>query len=298
MKKLKVVLDLSSQEMETFSGLNFKLYPGHNFQLLIVLILRDNYISNLSSMNLRKLAVLTDLDLAYNKLKGRLPSNVFPLSLERLDITGNDFDNLSGLINCTKLKTLNASQNKIKLISTYPISLTNLDLSYNLIMNITDLRVLSLSPGITVLNVIGNPVSNNTLCRVTVCTALPKLLSLDEYIIPGRGTAKKNTNTTSRRSSDLLSIDDRSIASKNLMKTDAVRTKVLGIKKSDPPTPVSSQKNDTVRTKDVGIKKSDPPTPVGSQKNDSVRTRDVGIKKSDPPTPVGLQKTIQLVLKF
>ena len=235
LKTTKIVLNLSSQELETFSGLNFKLYPTHNFQLLKVLILRDNYISSLNNMNLRKLIVLTDLDLSYNKLTGKIPLNIFPSSLERLDLTGNKLDNVNGLINCTKLTSLNVSQNSIKVISAYPKSVTTLDLSYNLIMNIIDLRVLSLTPGITTLNIIGNPVSNNSLSRVTVCSVLPKLLSLDDYIIPGRTVRKKSVG---RRSSDFYSInDDRSVISniskKSQTKSDLNRSNTNNIKKKE-----------------------------------------------------------------
>lgn len=188
-------LDLTSKKLETFNALNFRLYPENNFSYLKILILEDNCISNFEGMNLTRLAVLTDLDLSYNCFSGIIPDGVFPVSLERLDISHNSIEKLNGLFNCSELHTLNASHNKIKYMSAYPHTLHTLDISNNHISNIVDLRLLSHTPSITTLTLTLNPVSSKPLYRPTVCSVLPLLKTLDDISTPAHNVRKRSVGT-------------------------------------------------------------------------------------------------------
>ena len=197
------VLDLTERNLDSFSPVCYSLYPKHNFENLKVLILRDNKIIDLLSLELANLGNLTDLDLAFNKLSGAIPRGVFPQTLERLDLSGNDVTDVCNLSYYTNLLVLNVSNNCLKDIAVYPCNLTELDISLNLISNVIDLRILALSPSIKVLHIVGNPVVDNSKqCKVTVCSVLPRLMMLDDMIIPSRNARLKNGSYSTQSSKD------------------------------------------------------------------------------------------------
>ena len=197
------VLDLTESGIETFHPSMNSIYPRHNFDFLRVLVLRDNLISDLMAMQLISLRSLTDLDMAYNRITGCVPRGVFPPSLERLDLTGNDITDITYLNHCPYLLVLNVSNNCIKDISVYPPNLTELDISDNLIANVIDLRMLSLSSSIKVLRLAGNPVTvTSSQCKVTVCSVLPRLVMLDEAVIPSRNARLQNGTASMQSTKD------------------------------------------------------------------------------------------------
>jgi hypothetical protein len=207
-REASLLLDLTDHKLETFSALNYHLYPKTKLHLLRVLILRRNHISDLTIMSLRELHCLTDLDLGNNALKGAVPRRVFPDSLQRLDLSGNDLDDLSGLISCVNLLSLNVGNNCLKVISGLPPKLEALDFSYNMLSSVIPLRLLSLSPSIILLRMVGNPVveiASFSLCRVTVCSVLPNLQQLDDDYIPGRHVRSKSAVHTRKGQNGTLS---------------------------------------------------------------------------------------------
>lgn len=190
-KKDACLLNLSNIQLELFDGLRYEIYPKTNFQLLCVLILRNNLLSDFYGLNVLKLNNLTDLDLAHNAFIGSIPyeKKIFPKSLLRLDLSGNGLDNINVLINNVNLLKLNVSYNCLKNLSALPNSLIELDISYNLISTIIPLRLLSLTPSICVLHINGNSIVNTysfSKCKVIVCSVLLNLQQLDSVLIPRR----------------------------------------------------------------------------------------------------------------
>jgi hypothetical protein len=187
------ILDLSykmdepdSEELEVFSCLNDQLLPKCGFQLLRVLILRNNRLSSLANMHLAEMPFLTDLDLAHNSLTGTVPIGSFPPTLQRLDLSGNYLDGIAGLICCLSLLSLDVSSNSLRSISALPPRLKELDVSHNKLTSLTNLRLLSLSPSIISLNIAGNPAAvPYAPFRATVCSLLLKLEKLDGVYLPG-----------------------------------------------------------------------------------------------------------------
>jgi hypothetical protein len=211
------ILDLSykmdepdSEELEVFSCLNDQLLPKCGFQLLRVLILRNNRLSSLASMHLAEMPFLTDLDLAHNSLTGTVPIGSFPPTLQRLDLSGNYLDGIAGLICCLSLLSLDVSSNSLRSISALPPRLKELDVSHNKLTSLTNLRLLSLSPSIISLNIAGNPAAEPYApFRATVCSLLLKLEKLDGVYLPGkkfknnRSPAKKIPETEFHRKGGL-----------------------------------------------------------------------------------------------
>lgn len=195
LEKNSVILDLSGHKLEAFNASFYHLYPKNKLNLVVALILRNNMLTSVSSMHLTEMPCLTDLDLGHNRLTGSIPPKCFPKSLERLDISGNSFDDLSGLIDCPNLQCVNASYNHLKNISSLPSKVKDLDISYNLLSNVMHLRLLSFSPSITSLRIIGNPIlSTNEFCRVIVSSVLPNVEFLDDVAMPGNSIRKKSTS--------------------------------------------------------------------------------------------------------
>jgi hypothetical protein len=211
------ILDLSykmdepdSEELEVFSCLNDQLLPKCGFQLLRVLILRNNRLSSLANMHLAEMPFLTDLDLAHNSLTGTVPIGSFPPTLQRLDLSGNYLDGIAGLICCLSLLSLDVSSNSLRSISALPPRLKELDVSHNKLTSLTNLRLLSLSPSIISLNIAGNPAAEPYApFRATVCSLLLKLEKLDGVYLPGkkfknnRSPAKKIPETEVHRKGGL-----------------------------------------------------------------------------------------------
>lgn len=195
------VLDLSykmdepdGEELTSFSSLNNQLLPKCGFQLLRILILRNNRLTNLLEMHLNEMSCLTDIDLAQNHLMGTVPIGVFPSTLQRLDLSGNYLEGIAGLICCLSLLRLDVSSNSLRAISALPPRLEELDISHNKLSSINNLRLLSMSPAITSLNVAGNAaVEPYAPFRVIVCSLLQKLEKLDGVLLPGH-KMKKHKN--------------------------------------------------------------------------------------------------------
>ena len=148
---------------------------------------------DLPGLYLSVLPALTDLDLAFNAFQGNITTNCLPKTLERLDVSGNVFDRMDGLVDCPSLLKLNASRNVIRVISHLPPKLVDLDISYNQLCSVINLRLLSLCPSITAVRVEGNPLSaNQQLCRVTVLSVLPNCQYLDGAMVAGRRSGRAN----------------------------------------------------------------------------------------------------------
>ena len=186
------LLDLKDQHLTVFDAAMYHLYPMNKLSLVCVLILRNNELTDLKAMRLKEMTCLTDLDLAHNLFVGSIPPNVFPKNIERLDLSNNGFDNFTALVTCVNLRSVNLSNNKLKNIAALPTQVDDLDLSWNLIHSPLQLRLLSLSPSIKTLRIVGNPIGNSSsICRVIVCSVLPSMQQLDDIVIPGCGVRKK-----------------------------------------------------------------------------------------------------------
>jgi hypothetical protein len=188
------LLDLTDRHLTTFDASLHHLYPRSKLNLICVLILRNNQLSDLPSMRLKEMVCVTDLDLAYNGFTGAVPHSAFPRNLERLDLEGNGFDDFSGLVTCSNLRSINISHNRIKNIAALPSKVVDLDISHNQLNSPLHLRLLSLTPSIKTLRICGNPIVEATaFCRVIVCSVLPNILQLDDVYIPGCGVRRKHS---------------------------------------------------------------------------------------------------------
>ena len=222
------LLDISSSNLNCFDATLYHLYPMNDFTLLCVLILRNNQLSNITEMNLTEMSHLTDLDLSYNLFSGSLPSNCFPQSIERLDLSNNQFDNLSRLIGYNSLLNINISYNKLKTIPMFPSQINILDLSYNLLSSAIHLRLLSFSPSIIKLYIIGNPiVSTSSLCKTIIVSVLPNIKQIDGINLPRKNNTKilKNYNDKNDKNRNInQNKANESIVRKVQVKADEVRT--------------------------------------------------------------------------
>ena len=199
LEKNDVSLDLSNKKLDTFNASFYHLYPKNRLNLLVVLILRNNMLTSISAMHLTEMHCLTDLDLGHNRLAGAVPHKSLPRTLERLDLSHNSLDDLSGLIDCPNLQCVNASYNNLKAVSALPARVKDLDISFNLLSSVIHLRLLSFSPSIVSLRIVGNPiVSTSSFCRVIVSSVLPNVETLDDVAMPGNSIRKKSHITDPR----------------------------------------------------------------------------------------------------
>jgi hypothetical protein len=186
------LLDLTDRHLVEFDASLQHVYPKSKLSMICVLILRGNELTDLKAMRLNLMVSLTDLDLAHNLFFGCIPPGTFPRNIERLDLSNNSFDDFSGLVTCTTLRSVNISHNCLKSITALPSKLEDLDISYNLLSTPLHLRLLSLSPSIRTLRIIGNPIVDaSAFCRVIVCSVLPDIRQLDDVLIPGCGVRRK-----------------------------------------------------------------------------------------------------------
>lgn len=186
------LLDLTDRHLIEFDASLQHVYPKSKLSMICVLILRGNELTDLKAMRLNLMVSLTDLDLAQNLFFGAVPPGSFPRNIERLDLSNNSFDDFSGLVTCSTLRTVNISHNRLKSIAALPSKLEDLDISYNMLSSPLELRLLSLSPSIRTLRIIGNPIVDaSAFCRVIVCSVLPNIQQLDDIIIPGCGVRRK-----------------------------------------------------------------------------------------------------------
>ena len=206
------ILDLSfqiddddSKEIESFSSLDYKPLPKCDYQMIRVLILRNNRLTSLANMHLTEMSCLTDLDLGYNSISGSIPVGVFPPCLQRLDLSGNYIDGIEGLICCLSLQSLDVSVNSLRAISTLPPRLLELDISHNNLTSLNNLRLLSMSPNMISLNIVGNPaVEPYAKFRGTVCPLLLKLEKLDGVLLPGYKLRKNRATGTKAAEQELI----------------------------------------------------------------------------------------------
>lgn len=191
-KRNDFLLDLTDRHLVDFDASLHHVYPKSKLSMICVLILRGNELTDLKAMRLNLMVSLTDLDLAHNLFFGGIPAGSFPRNIERLDLSSNSFDDFSGLVTCTTLRSVNISHNCLKSITALPSKLEDLDISYNLLSTPLHLRLLSLSPSIRTLRIIGNPIVDaSAFCRVIVCSVLPNIQQLDDVLIPGCGVRRK-----------------------------------------------------------------------------------------------------------
>ena len=197
--------DDESKEIESFSCLDYKLLPKCDYQMIRVLILRNNRLTSLANMHLTEMSCLTDLDLGYNSISGSIPVGVFPPCLQRLDLSGNYIDGIEGLICCLSLQSLDVSVNSLRAISTLPPRLLELDISHNNLTSLNNLRLLSMSPNMISLNIVGNPaVEPYAKFRGTVCPLLLKLEKLDGVLLPGYKLRKNRATGTKATEQELI----------------------------------------------------------------------------------------------
>ena len=197
--------DDDSKEIESFSCLDYKLLPKCDYQMIRVLILRNNRLTSLANMHLTEMSCLTDLDLGYNSISGSIPVGVFPPCLQRLDLSGNYIDGIEGLICCLSLQSLDVSVNSLRAISTLPPRLLELDISHNNLTSLNNLRLLSMSPNMISLNIVGNPaVEPYAKFRGTVCPLLLKLEKLDGVLLPGYKLRKNRATGTKAAEQELI----------------------------------------------------------------------------------------------
>jgi hypothetical protein len=179
----------------------YSLVSNSCFGNIKVLSLRHNKFDSLETLNLSILLHLTDLDLAYNELKGILPLNVIPPSIVRLDISHNFVTSIEHLLTCIHIRTLNISNNFLKKLRGIHPSLEHLDASDNQLSDPLSLRYLSIFPNLVAIGIAGNPIiSTNIDWRINIASYCPKLLEIDGKLragskVRGKGYLKKNLNS-------------------------------------------------------------------------------------------------------
>mmetsp|Transcript_19288 Transcript_19288/g.20903 ORF Transcript_19288/g.20903 Transcript_19288/m.20903 type:complete len:1541 (+) Transcript_19288:262-4884(+) len=173
------VLELPNRNLAI---VRFSEYLSPNrFRMLKVLILRNNRISTLNSLQLFQLLPnVTDLDLAYNELQHRILDIDLPRRIQRLDLSYNQLTDISGIMSCAELRELNVSHNQIKALYGLPVKLVRLDISYNRIHTVASLRSLSICVSLSSITVKNNPVVI-TLPNVKVFlrSVMPNLQEID-----------------------------------------------------------------------------------------------------------------------
>ena len=176
-------------------------------------------------MNLTEMSYLTDLDLSHNLFSGFLPSNCFPQSIKRLDLNNNHFDDVNGLIIYKSLLNLNISHNKLKIMTILPCNIQYLDMSYNLISSAIHLRLLSFSPSIKKLFIIGNPiVSTSSLCKTIIVSVLPNVEQIDDIILPRKNKNKLLSNKKDNNQNNNEQKKNNIIIRKIQVKADEMRS--------------------------------------------------------------------------
>lgn len=153
------VLDLSSRDLMEAEFVSneeaAELAPS-----VSVLILRDNRLSNLAALTLPfQFPAVQELDLGFNCMSGRLSMHMLPRTLLKLDLSHNGISDFSGVMVCANLKELNLGHNCIETIHALPRTLERLNLEHNYIWSKVCLRLLTLTPHLTSLSLIGNPVT-------------------------------------------------------------------------------------------------------------------------------------------
>lgn len=152
------LLNLSNLGLDALVVPQIALTPPMALASIVSLNISSNSLSDYSGIDLSSLKHLQELDASWNKFRGPLPSKFVPASVVKLDMSYNELTDLTALLTCTELHTLNVNHNHVKKLAGLPSALDTLDISHNLISSLFALRLLSLSSKITDLRVEGNPV--------------------------------------------------------------------------------------------------------------------------------------------
>lgn len=178
----------------TDTNINFEKYlSSDQFEKVRVLILKDNFFTDLELLKLRDyFPKLREIDLARNYLTGELTTKVFTSKLRKLDLSRNQLSNIKGLIYCKKLEELNISHNRIRFLDPLPSSLTSLDISCNWIDSATTFRSLSRDHRLQYLDISGNNIAVVKNIEWTIKTLVPGLLKCT--IVYDRMLVKRRTS--------------------------------------------------------------------------------------------------------
>ena len=123
------------------------------------------------------------LDISTNKLSTLTGKGFKSLrSLVHLDVSNNALTSLEGLEYCQSLETINASYNSIQFVdglTSLHYKLLEIDISYNQIESMQNLRSLCMCSSLQTLHVRGNPVSFDRSMRHLILHMLPNVRLLD-----------------------------------------------------------------------------------------------------------------------
>lgn len=177
-------LDLNNQGV---ADLNIaEIFPESQLSAIQILILRQNSISKPESMGIMELSHLTNLDLSMNNIEGKFIENCLPHSLVNLDLSYNVLTDISGILCCINLKTLNVSNNRLKKIIGLPPLMEKVNLSDNQLTSPVTLRVISACPKIWAVGIAGNPLLNKIAdWRAQLVSLCPKVIEIDGVLRPG-----------------------------------------------------------------------------------------------------------------
>jgi hypothetical protein len=182
------VLDLNNKNLP-FIRFSQYLPSQAYFSALKILILRNNRLSNLSSLELfQSFPNITDVDLSYNELSNKIFDMDFPRNIQRLDLSYNNFIDVTGLMSCIELRELNLANNQIKALYGLPTLLTRLDISNNQISGVPSIRSLAICSNMNTIAVSGNPVFESSIknTRVFLKSILPKVVEIDGQLLAGK----------------------------------------------------------------------------------------------------------------
>lgn len=162
----------------TDNNIDFEKYLSKDlFDKVRILILRENFFTDIYSINLRDLfPKLRELDLTKNYIGPEILSRTFTSRLRKLDLSRNQISNIKGLITCKRLEELNLSYNRIRFLEPLPPSLTSLDISCNWIDSATTFRILSKNHKLIDLDISGNAIALVKNIEWNIKTLVPALL--------------------------------------------------------------------------------------------------------------------------
>ena len=144
------------------------------------LVLSYNKISSIQTSFPSSLQVL---DVSTNKISTLIGKGFRALrNLVHLDVSSNALTTLEGLEYCQSLQTINASYNSIQFVdglTSLHNKLLEIDISYNQIESMQNLRSLCMCSSLQTLHVRGNPVSFDRSMRHLILHMLPNVRLLD-----------------------------------------------------------------------------------------------------------------------
>ena len=145
------------------------------------LVLSHNQLKEISIIAFPKQIKI--LDLSANKIPTLIGNGFKKLRhLIHLDVSNNLLTTLEGLEYCQSLETINASYNNIQFVdglTSFHTKLIELDISYNEVEQLENLRSLCLCSTLQTLHIRGNPVSFDRSMRHLILHMLPNVRLLD-----------------------------------------------------------------------------------------------------------------------